>query len=131
MKLPIISFSLIVVACYAGVAIAGTGNPIEGKSLFIQQCAICHGDDGHGQGGTAADLVLDWHRLAKPDEELARGIRSGMRTPGKTYGAGQCPAHALSDQEINDLLAYIRDTFGNPRPSFNFDFDNSDPNKRF
>ncbi len=100
-------------------AFSGMGNPERGRMLFNQRCAVCHGEDGRGREGMAADFVGEWHRLTKPDQELSRNIRSGaVRTPGKLYSAGQCPPQMLDDRDMDDLLSHLRNAFGSPRLDF-------------
>lgn len=100
-------------------AFSGMGNPERGKMLFNQRCAMCHGEDGRGRDGMAADFVREWHRLTKSDQELSHNIRSGaLRTPGKLYTAGQCPPQMLDDRDMDDVLSHLRSAFGSPRLDF-------------
>lgn len=103
----------------AAHAFSGMGNPDRGQMIFTQRCTMCHGEDGRGRDGMAADLVGEWHRLTKSDQELSHNIRSGgLRTPGKIYTAGQCPPQILNDRDMNDVLAYLRNSFGTPQLDF-------------
>lgn len=92
-------------------ATAFGGNPDRGQSIFIQRCAICHGADGRGNDGMAADFQEEWYRLSKSDEELAQSIRNGLSTPGKFYTAGMMPPQMLSERDIQDVLAFLRERF--------------------
>ena len=76
-----------------------------GERIYIMYCTSCHGYDGTGLGGMGADFVNDKTRLTKPDAELINDIRNGE---------GRMPAWRgiLTDQEIRDVLAYIRLSFG-------------------
>lgn len=96
----------------ASAAFTGIGNPERGRMIFNQRCAICHGEDGRGRDGMAANLVDEWHRLTKSDQELALNIRSGLMTPGKIYSAGPMPPQPLGDREMDDVLTYVRGAFG-------------------
>jgi mono/diheme cytochrome c family protein len=119
MKTPLL-FALLL-ACSASVAHAfsGMGNADRGRMLFNQRCAMCHGEDGRGREGMAADFVGEWHRLTKPDQELIHNIRSGgLRTPGKVYTAGQCPPQMLNDRDMDDVLSHLRNAFGTPTLNF-------------
>lgn len=91
---------------------AGTGNIERGRAIFNSRCAICHGEDGRGKDGMAANLVEEWHRLTKSDSELTKSIRSGLRTQGKNYNAGSCPPQVVSDRDMEDLLTHVRSAFG-------------------
>lgn len=118
MKSPFILAFAVLCCAPAAHAFSGMGNPDRGKMIFTQRCAMCHGEDGRGREGMAADLVTDWHRLTKSDQELAHNIRSGLQTPGKIYTAGPMPPQILNDRDMDDVLAYVRNTFGTPQ--FNF-----------
>ena len=76
-----------------------------GERTYLMYCTACHGYDGQGNNGLGADFVNDKSRLAKPDAELINDIRNGE---------GRMPAWRgiLTDQEIRDVLAYIRHEFG-------------------
>jgi len=89
------------------------GDPERGKLVFVQRCAICHGESGDGNNGMAANFRQEWHRFTKSDEELAQSIRNGLQTPGSHYTAGAMPPQVLTDRELNDVIAYLRETFGN------------------
>ena len=81
-----------------------------GKRTYLMYCTSCHGSNGQGNNGLGADFVNDKSRLAKPDAELIDDIRNGE---------GRMPAWGsiLSDQEIRDVLAYIRHEFGDKSKS--------------
>lgn len=63
--------------------------PVEAQRLFVRLCAPCHGKEGRGDGGLAAQLSVrppDWSlgfRRATPgmavEETLARIIKFGLR----------------------------------------------------
>ena len=94
------------------------GNTVRGEKVYKQRCIMCHGPDGRGQNGLAVNFFEEWYRLTKPDVELIDSIRNGKRTPGTTYGAGEMPPQALDDEQIRDVLAYIRQAFGTNNPEF-------------
>ncbi len=91
-----------------------------GKALFRSICASCHGEDGDGNGPAAEQLVLkprdfalaafkfdtdaNWVRGA--DEDLANVIRNGAAAYGGS--AAMVPWTQLTEQEIKDLIRYIR-----------------------
>lgn len=68
----------------------------RGQTLFLKNCAHCHGADAHG------DEAPDLHKLDWSDEQIARRIRNGKR--------GQMPAFAgkLSQESINEVIGYLR-----------------------
>jgi len=86
------------------------GDPARGEAVYAKICVACHQADGGGNGGMlAASFLKDKSRLAKPDSMLFKSIAEGLQ--GKV---GVMPAQkgVLSDQEIKDVIAYIRGKFG-------------------
>ncbi len=88
------------------------GDPERGKQVYSQRCAMCHGMNGDGNNGMAANFQQEWHRFTKSDEELAESIRNGFQTSGKHYTAGAMPPQFLTDRELDDVISYLRETFG-------------------
>ena len=86
------------------------GDADAGEAVYQRICVACHGADGRGNGGmTGADFVGDETRLSKSNDELLTSIRDGVST-----GSTPMPAQrdALSDEEMRDVLSYIRREFG-------------------
>ena len=79
------------------------GDPNRGAQLFTTNCALCHGTSGEGRIG--ANLSQDWPSI-RPDLRVKSVIESGV--PGSVMPAwSQTNGGPLSDQEINDITAYI------------------------
>lgn len=89
------------------------GDMENGKKLFLQTCATCHGETGEGNGPAAAALepkprdFTDSSVISKlSDEHIAKSIREGGASVGKSP---VMPAHPqFNDEEIADLVAFIR-----------------------
>jgi len=81
----------------------------SGKTIYHGYCAPCHGSNGKGNRGIAADFVNDTERMSKSDEDLLNSIREGFS--GKI---GSMPRwkNRLSEEEMVSVLQYIRETFG-------------------
>ena len=78
------------------------GDPFLGKATYQTHCQRCHGEDGRGQGGTAADFRqggAQW--LYRSDPELLTTLRNGM---------GVMPAYQglLTDDELLNAITYLR-----------------------
>jgi mono/diheme cytochrome c family protein len=69
---------------------------INGRALFLKNCAHCHGATAHGDDGP------DLHDLGLADDWIANQIRKGK--------AGEMTAFAgkLQPAEIDALVAYVR-----------------------
>jgi mono/diheme cytochrome c family protein len=69
---------------------------LNGRILFLHNCAHCHGADAHGDEGP------DLHKLDLSDDWIANRIRKGK--------AGQMTSFAgkLKPEEIAALVAYVQ-----------------------
>jgi cbb3-type cytochrome c oxidase subunit III len=81
------------------------GDSGRGLSLFLMNCAGCHGVDG--RGGIAPEIGNPVFQRAASDEFIVRTIRNGrIRTAMPAFQRPEAPA--LGDQDIADLLAHLR-----------------------
>lgn len=72
----------------------------EGRSLFRLACGLCHGPEGGG-GVRGPNLTSSVLQHGSTDEEIKHTIQSGV--------AGTAmPANDLSDDELNQLVAFLR-----------------------
>jgi mono/diheme cytochrome c family protein len=79
----------------------------KGKTIYTQVCVQCHGLDGRGNGQVKlvpapADLTSP-RVQSKLDAGLFRSIHEGRKNTA--MGAWK---YALSDEEIHDVIAYVR-----------------------
>jgi len=79
-----------------GAAVAKPPGGSNGRTLFLKNCAHCHGANAHGDEGP------DLHALGLNDDWIANRIRQGK--------AGQMTAFAgkLQPAEIAALVAYVQ-----------------------
>lgn len=111
------------ILCGAALAVAGLGfsgvgmkeltsegkerDLVSGREIYVNTCIRCHGIDG--KGSQAIKLVPKPADLSSPavqnrlDGTLFRRIHEGK--PNTAMGAWK---HTLSDDEIWDVLAYVR-----------------------
>ncbi len=87
-----------------------------GKAVFVNHCLTCHQADGSGVPNMHPPLGPgSW--VGKDPKELVAIMMKGLS--GKIVVNGEeyknfMPSHAkLSDQEIADVLSYVRCSFGN------------------
>ncbi|HEU5165985.1 MAG TPA: c-type cytochrome [Chitinophagaceae bacterium] len=88
----------------------------RGKKVYTQYCMACHQFDGSGVPGLNPPLEKTAHVLGSKTK-LIRIILKGMDTheeiDGETYSNVMAPHNQLTDQQIADVLTYIRNSFGN------------------
>lgn len=93
------------------------GDTAKGKEKYQELCAACHGASGKGDGPAAPALTpkprdhTDGAYMNKlTDEQVFNIIKSGGAAAGKSplMPAWGGPPPKLSDQQIQDLVAYIR-----------------------
>jgi mono/diheme cytochrome c family protein len=80
----------------------------RGRALFLEHCALCHGERGDGHGERREGLTLaprdftnvDWRRSTSP-RHVFFAIREGLSgTPMPQW-------KSLSEQEAWDMTAYV------------------------
>ena len=88
----------------------------HGKNLYTQHCLACHMEDGSGIKNLTPPLsgtswvVGDKTRLI---QVLLQGLSEPIEVKGERYEQ-EMPAYAwLSDEELANVLTYIRQSFGN------------------
>lgn len=93
------------------------GDATHGKQLFLQHCASCHGDTGTGGPGTGvtmsrprslpilAPALNNKGFLASVSDEMIKAtlINGRKGTPMVSF-----LDQGLSDQDVNDIVSYVR-----------------------
>ena len=82
----------------------------QGRRLFRQYCATCHGDDGRGDGQNASNLIpappdLTTSKRAQDAEYVRRVIVQGSAAVGRSPLSPPWGRN-LRSQEIEYLVAY-------------------------
>lgn len=84
-----------------------TGDPVAGETIYVDTCAGCHGEDG--QAGTDIDgTPAADHTVVVPamtDAEITDVVNNG---------SGAMPAQDVAAEDMDDLLAYLRQQYGGP-----------------
>ena len=93
-----------------------TGEFTGGEKIYYTYCSTCHQQDGRGATGRFPPLngtewvIGDKERLINI---ILNGMEGSMEVNGEVYN-GVMPQHSfLSDEEVADVLTYIRTNFGN------------------
>lgn len=100
---------LMIVASASFAAETRSGNLKSGKAPYQQHCLRCHGARLDGKGPDGAKLrvsLTDFHKYlsrVKGDLELEVTIRRGRKLTAMHEWDS-----LLADQQVSDLIAYIR-----------------------
>lgn len=81
----------------------------SGEQVYIQNCMVCHGDDGSGAMPGVPDLRANRSWMAVPAQQLIKHIKQGIQSPGAAVTMppkGGNPA--LSDEELSAVIDYMR-----------------------
>lgn len=85
----------------------------RGARVYGETCVACHGENGQGAIEGVPPMGGASGRLLKPDDVLLRNIINGYQSSGSPM---PMPARGgnpdLTDQELADALAYMRQKFG-------------------
>jgi mono/diheme cytochrome c family protein len=68
----------------------------QGYTLFMMNCAHCHGNDARGDEGP------DLHGITKSDARIASMIKNGIKGEMPKFGS------KLSDTDVHALIAFVR-----------------------
>ena len=102
---------LALLAIPAALALAFTTNAFaaDGKAVYSDSCAKCHGDDGKGQTKMGLKLEARDYSDAKvqdsvSDDQAFKSIKEGLKKDDKTL----MKPSELSDADIKASIAYLR-----------------------
>jgi mono/diheme cytochrome c family protein len=95
----------------------GPGSALRGQKIYEQTCLPCHQADAGGVPGMNPPLQKSSY-VQGPSVKLIgivlNGLNDGVEIEGETYSNPMPPFSAvLKDQDIADVLTYLRSNFGN------------------
>jgi len=89
---------------------------VRGKQVYLEQCLACHQADAAGVQGMNPPLIKTKQVLGdKPTlvKIVLNGMTGETEINGETYHNVMAPHSDLTDQQIADVLTYVRNSFGN------------------
>lgn len=94
-----------------------------GQNLYNKHCVSCHQIDGQGASGRFPSLSSDWVNGDKKEliKIILQGIEGDIEVNGEIYNGIMPQYNFLTDDQIADLLTYIRKSFGNKSSSISMD----------
>jgi mono/diheme cytochrome c family protein len=87
----------------------------DGKTVFQQSCATCHGAEGEGQPGYFPPLAGNpdlFKDQLFPLLVVLNGISGPITVKGKSYNGSMPAFNHLSDAEIAAVVNFIREAWG-------------------
>lgn len=88
----------------------------RGKDVYTAQCMSCHMDEGQGIEDVYPPLAKSDYLMKDKQRSIhsvIHGLTGEIVVNGKTYNMDMAPFDFLSDQEVSDVLNYIRNSWGN------------------
>ena len=125
MKKGMISCSLLLVALYLLAQTkpkATTQGGVDkaslerGKTIYTTYCLACHQADGSGVPGLNPPLIKTKWVLGDKKQLvtiLLKGMDEPIEVDGEEYSNVMASHAFLKDQEVADVLNYVRNSFGN------------------
>jgi nitrite reductase (NO-forming) len=99
--------------------IAGLTKEIQiakGKGVFMQTCFVCHQLNGEGIPAQIPPLAKADYLMADKERSIRivlQGNSGEIEVNGKKYNGVMTPLNYLSDDEVANVLTYVRNSFGN------------------
>jgi len=89
----------------------------RGKMVYLQRCLVCHQADGGGVPNLNAPLDAASAVVGKDKAKIIRitlqGMSERVEIDGERYNNNMAPQNDLTDQQIADVLTYIRNSWTN------------------
>ncbi|HMF72252.1 MAG TPA: cytochrome c [Flavitalea sp.] len=88
----------------------------RGKKVYTNVCLACHMADGAGVPNMNPPLIKTTYVLGDKTaliKIILNGFDEDVQINGQTYSNSMTSHSDLSDQQIADVLTYVRNSFGN------------------
>lgn len=87
----------------------------RGKEVYTSYCISCHMEQGEGIESVYPPLAKSDYLMAdkkRSIKQILSGVSGEIKVNGITY-TGEMTGFDLSDEEVSDVLNYIRNSWGN------------------
>ena len=88
----------------------------NGKKVYVQYCITCHQADGKGVPTLNPPLINTSYDLGdkiKLIQIVLNGFNEDVQINGQSFSNSMTPHAMMTNQEIADVLTYVRNSFGN------------------
>ena len=89
----------------------------RGKTVYLQRCMVCHQADGGGVPKLNAPLdassAVNGSDVSKLIKYIVKGLNDRIEIDGEFYANAMPAAADLTDQQIADVLTFIRNSWTN------------------
>ena len=89
---------------------------VRGKEVYAAQCIACHMEQGEGIENVYPPLAkADYLKgdRSKLANQVLHGISGEIKVNNIAYNGEMAAFDHLSDQEVSDVLNYVRNSWGN------------------
>ena len=87
----------------------------RGKDTYLTYCISCHLEQGEGIDGVYPPLAKSDYLMKDKNRSIKQvlyGVTGEIKVNGKSYNA-EMAGLDLTDQEVSDVLNFVRNSFGN------------------
>jgi mono/diheme cytochrome c family protein len=87
----------------------------RGQDVYVTYCSSCHMEKGEGLEGVYPPLAKSDYLMADKKRsivQILKGVKGPMKVNKISYDA-EMQGFDLNDQEVSDVLNYVRNSFGN------------------
>ena len=88
----------------------------RGQEVFNATCIVCHKENGQGQPGVYPPLANSDFLLKDSQRAIGivlNGLNGEITVNGKIYNLDMPAQKQLTDQQVTDVLNYVRNSWGN------------------
>lgn len=88
----------------------------RGKRVFMQTCFVCHQPEGQGIPGQIPPVAKSDFLMADKDRSIrfvVHGNTGEIVVNGQKYNGTMAPMNYLPDEDIANVLTFVRNSFGN------------------
>jgi len=98
--------------CFVFMYTTAVNAATQGEKLYMQNCMVCHADDGSGAMPGVSDLTENKVWTTIDERSLLAKLKKGIQREGASVSM---PAKGgnpdLTDKDLNEIINYMRQSF--------------------